>query len=130
MALIKCKACGNELSENADKCQKCGEPSIKAKSASSINAVAGLAFIVLVIWFFFGGGLEQQTDKEIQRIGDQVANDAVDQYNIAKRGGDLIQICVHAGIVSAAYLQAKDEFNYQIWKETETSECKAAGMPN
>jgi hypothetical protein len=130
MALIKCKACGNELSENAEKCPKCGEPSAKAKSVSSINAIAGLAIAGLVIWFFFGGGIEQQTDKEMQRIGDQVANDAVDQYNIAKRSGDLMQICVHAGIVSAAYLQAKDEANYQLWKETETSECKAAGMPN
>lgn len=130
MALIKCKACGNELSENAEKCPKCGDPSVKAKSVSSINAIVGLAIAALVIWFFFGGGLEQQTSNEIDKIEDRVAADAVDQYNIAKRGGDLMQICLQAGIASAAYLQAKDETNYQAWKETEKSECSDAGMPH
>ena len=26
MALIKCKECGREISENANKCPNCGEP--------------------------------------------------------------------------------------------------------
>jgi hypothetical protein len=36
---------------------------------------------------------------------------------------------VQAGMVSAAYLQANDSFNYNQWKATEKSDCRAAGMP-
>lgn len=61
-------------------------------------------------------------------IKKQVADDAVNQYNIAKRQGDKIQICVQAGIVSAAYLQAEDEINYNKWKAVEKSDCTNAGM--
>lgn len=57
-----------------------------------------------------------------------VAEDAVKQYNIAKREGDPIQICVSAGLVTAAYLQAKDEKNYAEWKAVERSVCSAAGL--
>ena len=62
-------------------------------------------------------------------IENKVADDAVDQYNIAKRQGDKIQVCVQAGLVSAAYLQAKDEPNYKKWKAIEKQDCKVAGMP-
>lgn len=65
----------------------------------------------------------------LQGIHDQVAADTVAQYEIAKRGGSAIDACVHAGMVAAAYLQAKDESNYQKWKATESADCKAAGMP-
>jgi len=34
-----------------------------------------------------------------------------------------------AGLVSAAYLQAKDEANYNKWKEIEKEDARAAGMP-
>lgn len=64
----------------------------------------------------------------LQNIHDQVAADAVAQYEMTKRGGSPIDACVHAGMVTAAYLQAKDESNYQKWKATESADCKAAGM--
>ena len=59
----------------------------------------------------------------------KVANDAVSQYNIVKRQGDKISLCVSAGFVSAAFLQAQNEPGYQAWKETENRDCRAAGMP-
>ena len=68
------------------------------------------------------------TDFGMQNIYDQVATDAVDQYNIAKRQGDEIQICVQASLVSAAYLQAEDEPNYRRWKAVEDVDCAAAGL--
>jgi hypothetical protein len=43
----------------------------------------------------------------------------VQEYEIANRHGSKIDICVHAGLVAAAYLQAKDESNYQRWKSVE-----------
>lgn len=62
-------------------------------------------------------------------IENKVADDAVDQYNIAKRQGDKIQICVQAGLVAAAYLQAKDETNYNKWQAIKKSDCNTAGIP-
>jgi hypothetical protein len=54
-------------------------------------------------------------------IHNQVATDAVAQYDIAKRQGDAMQACVQAGMVSAAWLQAKDE--------AEKADCAGAGTP-
>ena len=64
-----------------------------------------------------------------QSIEKQVVADAVRQYQIAERQGDRMQICVQAGMVAAAFLQAKDESNYQTWKDTERRRCAAAGLP-
>ena len=61
-------------------------------------------------------------------IHNQVANDAVTQYEIAKRQGDPIQVCVQAGLVSAGWLQAKDEARYVAAKATEKADCARAGM--
>jgi hypothetical protein len=66
---------------------------------------------------------------EMQDIEDKVAKDAVDQYDIAARSGNAIDRCVHAGLVAAGYLQAKDEAHYKTWKATERRDCRAAGMP-
>lgn len=71
------------------------------------------------IWFYFGGGLEKQAANEMRKIEQQVASDAVRQYQIARRNGNAMGACVQAGLVSAAYLQAKDEATYQKWKATE-----------
>ena len=65
----------------------------------------------------------------MQQIENQVAEDAVKQYEIAKDQGDKMQICVQAGLASAAYLQAKDKENYNKWKAIEKADCRAAGMP-
>ena len=81
------------------------------------NSVGSVIIIVLVlgmVWFFFGGGLEKQTAKDMKNIEYQVATDAEKQYEIAKLSGTAIDACVHAGLVSAAYIQAKDEAQYQI----------------
>ncbi|MEI6707626.1 MAG: hypothetical protein WCK96_10885 [Methylococcales bacterium] len=59
----------------------------------------------------------------------KVINDSIDQYNITKRGDNKIEVCVHAGMVSAAFLQAKDEAGYKKWKAIEKNDCKKAGMP-
>jgi hypothetical protein len=66
---------------------------------------------------------------QMNAITDKVARDSVDQYNISLSGGDKIEICVHAGFVAAAFLQAKDQPNYLKWKQAQRSDCAAAGMP-
>lgn len=60
----------------------------------------------------------------IQGINKKVIDDSIDQYNIAKKSGNAIDICVHAGMVKAACLQAKDEDGYKLWAEREKEDCK------
>jgi hypothetical protein len=38
--------------------------------------------------------------------------------------------CVHAGFVSAAFIQAKDEDSYKRWKAIEKTDCARAGVPH
>lgn len=68
-------------------------------------------------------------DMGMQGIKDQVAQDAVDQYRIAAQQGDKMQKCVQAGMVAAAYLQAENQQQYNLWKATEAADCAAAGVP-
>jgi hypothetical protein len=127
--MIKCSSCGTEISPKAATCPKCGHPNDKAKRLSGAQVLGYLAVGGLIIWWFAGGGLENQAAHEMQKIENQVATDALNQYQIAKREGNAMQVCVQAGLVSAAYLQAKDESNYRVWKETEGADCRRAGVP-
>jgi hypothetical protein len=61
-------------------------------------------------------------------IEKQVCADAIEQYEIAVRQGDKIQIAVQAGFVSAAMLQAKDEEGYRKWKAVQDLAEKDAGI--
>lgn len=90
--------------------------------------------------FFFGGGVESVTSSEmrrmepqvyaeVQRTSDKIAIDAAHQYDIAKRNGTKMDACSSASYAVAAYLQAKDEFQYRHWKEVEIKDCRLAGVP-
>jgi hypothetical protein len=60
----------------------------------------------------------------------KVATDAVEQYEMVQRNkGSAMDLCAQAGLVSAAYLQAKDEEHYRTWKATEKKHCASAGVP-
>lgn len=98
-------------------------------NTNPVAALLGLVIVGVAVWFYFGGGLEQQAQKEMGRIEQQVAEDAVKQYDIAKRSGSAMDAYVHASLVAAAYLQAKDEPNYQKWKKIEAEEARRAGAP-
>ncbi len=125
MALVKCSECSEKISKKAEVCPKCGHPNKGGKS--SVGGVVGAIIVFFVLVSIFSGDGEY-TSFTMSGIEQQVAQDAVDQYNIAKRQGDAIQICVQAGLVSAAYLQAEDEGNYNLWKSTERSDCNRAGI--
>ena len=84
--------------------------------------VLGLGFAVMLT------GCDAATDMQMDNIHKKVTDDMVAQYEIAKKQGDVMQICVQAGMVSAAYLQAKDEAKYNEWKAIEKTDCKAAGI--
>ena len=75
-------------------------------------------------------GSTQANVDSLKGIQDQVAGDMIKQYGIAKKSGNAIDRCVDAGLVAAAYIQAKDEPNYRVWKRTERVDCRAASTPN
>lgn len=129
MALIACKGCAEMISPKATACPKCGHPNEKASHLSGGTVLFALLLVGVFIWWMASGGQEKYVAKELDKIEMQVANDMVEQYNIAKRSGDRTQICVHAGMVAAAFLQAKDEPNYAIWQQTQKADCKKAGVP-
>lgn len=129
MAMVSCEACKAEISSEATACPKCGQPSKATKKEKNSQAIWGIVVALGVAWFLFGGGLEQQTAKEMDKINDQVSSDMVKQYEIAKSHGDKMQICVQAGIVSASFLQAQDDANYKKWKSIEDADCRRAGLP-
>jgi hypothetical protein len=91
---------------------------------------AVLGVLGVVAYFTIGREAEHKyVAASMADIHTQVAADAVAQYGIAKRQGDLMQTCVQAGFVSAAFLQAKDEAQYDTWKATERDDCAKAGVP-
>ena len=92
------------------------------------KTIFSVIIFIGILWYFFGGGLEKHATNEMQKIENQVALDAEQQYEIAKNGGDQMQTYVQAGIVAASYLQAKDKVNYNKWKAIEKEERKKAGI--
>lgn len=67
MSLAKCKACGNEVSKNADKCPNCGEP----QKRKPIGCMGGIALIVCVL--VIGGALVSLNDTMQQGMGQTTA---------------------------------------------------------
>ncbi|QJD91784.1 zinc ribbon domain-containing protein [Duganella dendranthematis] len=127
MALQACHECGTKISSEAKTCPQCG---VKPKNkTNTTSAIFGGLVAVGVLWFYFGGGLEKQAAKQLGDIHNQVAADSVAQYEIAKASGTPMDRCVQAGLVTAAYLQAKDDANYKIWKQVESADCSTAGVP-
>ena len=130
MSLKPCRECKKEVAASAKTCPHCGvaRPAV----SPGVNAASALITLLLVggvAWYFFGGGLERQAATDLQNISDKVAQDAVDQYNIAARSGSAMDRCVQAGMVAAAFLQAKNNPAYSEWKVTEGRDCRAAGVP-
>lgn len=109
-----CKACGQQISKSAMKCPHCGDQNVSA------GRVVGTVIVFLgLLWFFFGyKGVEKS-----------VAQDAIKEYELARKGGDKVEICARASFVVVAFSQAHDEQNYLEWKEIERKDCEDAGMP-
>ena len=94
----------------------------------TFKIIAGVIIGLMLSSYFFGGGLEEQAANDLQKIENQVAADAVKQYEIAKRNGSAMDAYVQASMVTAAYLQANDEENYKKWKKIEKEEGKKVGL--
>ena len=120
----KCPHCQKEVDLKATKCAHCQSD---MRNWFLRHPILDVLLVLVSIWIISDSG--STGTSSMNSLYNSVATDAVKQYEIAARQGDKIQICVQAGLVSAAYLQAKDETNYQAWKATEKKVCERAGMP-
>lgn len=80
------------------------------------------------IWWMTKSPPGASANPVMRSVHYQVQRDAEQQYEIVKRGGDKVQLCVQAGLVSASYLQANDEAGYQKWSAIERADCARAGI--
>ncbi|WP_295541016.1 hypothetical protein [uncultured Pseudacidovorax sp.] len=96
--------------------------SIKGAILPAIAIVGGLVVWMEVI-------VPQGQQKLLDDAYTKVVQDSEQQYEIAKRQGDKMAVCVQAMGVAAAHLQAKDEQGYRAWKSREAEDCASAGMP-
>jgi hypothetical protein len=134
MALKNCKECSKQISSDANPCPHCGKKNPHGTSAivkiggGFLSLIGGLIVFAAVI-APTKGPAGVVANAAMDDITAKVARDSVQQYEIAKRSGNAIDVCVQAGLVSAAFLQAKDEANYASWKAIEKADCKRAGMP-
>jgi hypothetical protein len=77
----------------------------KTPKPNTFKAIVFIIILATAIWYFFGGGETKVVNNQLQQIENKVADDAVQQYEIAKRQGDKIQTYTQAGMVAAAYLK-------------------------
>jgi hypothetical protein len=94
--------------------------------------VLTIVIVLLVVGFFVAEntiGYNPSHDY-LHDIKQNVAYDAVQQYEMAARGGDKMQMYSQASLCVAAYLQAKDEENYRKWLAIQHDLAKQLNIPN
>lgn len=103
------------------------------KKLNSLEILIGVIFVILVP-FFLSKLIRPAPDSSARTvpksIADQVVADTIAQYEIAKSSGrSAVDICVQAGIVVGAQLQAQDSSGYNRWKSIQQADCTTAGVP-
>ena len=142
---FKCKSCGHRLGIFEEKLADMSYAPSDVRQASAVNvspagihhpdqeyivtvvkrhraaeAVGTIIVLGLLIWWLSGGG--ENT------INNHIADNLSQQYDIAKRQGNQIDMCVQAGAAALSFLNAKDEKSYAYWKSVEDTDCKTAGL--
>ncbi|PKV51696.1 hypothetical protein ATE84_3788 [Aquimarina sp. MAR_2010_214] len=91
-----------------------------------------LIFILLIlIYFLFTTGSSDTNQHQINVTKNQVAQEAIKQYNIVKRNGPGMEASLHAGFVAEAFLKVGDSENHSKWtkiKEQEERNAKNANV--
>jgi hypothetical protein len=130
MALLPCKGCGTPVDSLAKACPKCGRshPASSNTAELVLGAIVAVGFVVIVQQSMSSArAVAKEAPAAAAQVHDQLAwrvvNDSIQQYEIAARSGTKVDACVHAGLVAAAAIQAKDEDLFRKWKEIERYEC-------
>lgn len=113
------------------------------KKTKKAGDISGGLFIAVVLGMFVVSVMSDKEEPKIQNAeasapkiarsymeenAYKVAADYIEKYEIALIQGDEMQICVQAGLVSAAFLNAKDQEQYNKWKSIEANRCQEAGI--
>jgi uncharacterized membrane protein YvbJ len=72
MALIKCKECGHEISDEAESCPNCGKPQKNRPQATSISKQAYVYFVSLFLppfGLYYVWKYLKQKDAKSKKIG-------------------------------------------------------------
>lgn len=73
----------------------------------------------VVAFLACGCAVAQTTDEHVVKA-------EIAQYRIVVENGSRLDICIHAGLVKAAMLQAQDSFGYKDWAQVENNMCKVS----
>ncbi|WP_411287705.1 hypothetical protein [Phenylobacterium sp.] len=63
---------------------------------------------------------------QVKRVDNLRLQDAVSGYETARKGGDLLDMCVKAKLVRIAYADARDTGNSAAWTAREAEDCRLA----
>lgn len=66
MKNIKCSNCGQEMSQKAPTCPKCGHPNKKANHLSGGETLMGLGIAIAVIWWLASGDSSSSSENKKQ----------------------------------------------------------------
>ncbi len=86
-----------------------------------MKKVYGISIVMLLMTSLIG--CDQVNNQMNNHVQEQIK-----QYNIAKKNGSNMDAYVQASMVSAVFLQAKDEKNYKKWKKIEKELAKKVGL--
>ncbi|CAM4403229.1 TPA: zinc ribbon domain-containing protein [Citrobacter braakii] len=90
MALIKCKECGEQVSDKAASCPKCGAPIAKKNKGPSGCMMVFFIFVGVLILLLFIGKVSNKKEAPSQIVGstqvstDKLKNDVVKEVEVKK----------------------------------------------
>ncbi|MDP3853791.1 hypothetical protein [Phenylobacterium sp.] len=71
-------------------------------------------------------GCGSLSEGQAERAHASRIQEAVSAYETARRGGDILDMCVKAKLTAIAYEDAKQSANHLAWKARESEDCRAA----
>lgn len=97
-----------------------------------IKAILGTIAVVVTLIVLIAVAMpsEMEVASTVQSLHTETARDFESQYYMVKETGSAMDQCVRAGFVAEAYLQARDNDNFNKWQAIEEEDCAAAGLIN
>ena len=156
MKKIECKSCGSQFPKELAACPRCGAPNKAIDNRMLILSFICIiiALVGAVLWFNINHSLKGEVRHDINHTPEKLAQPvqtspiaderaqpahkpdvtddnaralaAIDDYNTYKSAGNKALMCSYAIVVSSAFLQAKNDTNYKIWRAQSKIDCDAA----
>jgi hypothetical protein len=113
----------NQDFKNPTDYQRETEPSASTSSTTMRALLGVLVLLGLISGYHVANAIDQTVQSELTTIDDRAADEVI-QYGYAMRSGTRLDACKQAGVVGAAYLDARNETAYKRWKQIEAENCK------